>query len=329
MRKAISVIIVISAIFTMTACSNDQTAQDKLKESEEDLASTIGGVFEEYGGWSKAIEDAASSGLYTLPTSKPSSTLKPTEDPTATPNLTARPETTEEPSNESESTAAPEPTPTPKPEETITAGQRNALKKASDYLSFMPFSYESLIGQLEYEKFTHEESVYAADHCGADWNEQALEKAKSYLRIAAFSYSGLKDQLEYEKFTADQAQYGVDHCGADWKEQAAKKAESYLEMMSFSRDGLIDQLIYEGFTREEAVYGVDQAGLSSTKHQQIKKPRRCWRTSEGSPRRTGWSIKTSASYIVPPDPGKSNSPSIFMPKISRSPLRTWREIGRG
>lgn len=142
------------------------------------------------------------------------------------------------------------------PADQMTIGQRNALESAKSYLSFSEFSYTGLIEQLEYEKYSHEDAVYAADHCGADWNEQALKSAKSYLEYSAFSYTGLIEQLEYEGFTNDQATYGVDNSGADWNEQAAKSAKSYLEYSSFSREGLIEQLEYEGFTHEQAVYGV-------------------------------------------------------------------------
>lgn len=142
-----------------------------------------------------------------------------------------------------------------------TTGQKNALSKAKQYLDYSPFSYLGLIDQLEYEKFSHEEAVYAADNCGADWNEQALEKAESYLDFSAFSYKGLAEQLKYEKYTDEQATYAVDNCNADWNEQAALKAESYLSFSSFSRNGLIDQLEYEGFTHEQAVYGVEVNGF--------------------------------------------------------------------
>lgn len=142
----------------------------------------------------------------------------------------------------------------------VTAGKRNALKSAKNYLSFAAFSYEGLIGQLEYEKYSHDDAVYAADNCGADWNEQALKSAKNYLSFTAFSYAGLIQQLEYEQFTKEQATYGADNCGADWNEQAAKSAENYLSMMSFSKDGLIEQLEYEGFTHEQAVYGAEKNG---------------------------------------------------------------------
>ncbi len=141
-----------------------------------------------------------------------------------------------------------------------TLGQSNALKSAKSYLSYSAFSYEGLINQLKYEKYTHDEAVYAANNCGANWNEQALKSAKSYLNYTSFSYKGLIGQLEYEQFTYSQAKYAADNCGANWNEQAKKTAASYLKFSSFSREALIEQLKYEGFTHEQAVYGVEANG---------------------------------------------------------------------
>lgn len=141
-----------------------------------------------------------------------------------------------------------------------TTGQKNALRSAKSYLNYSAFSYQGLVEQLEYEKYSHEDAVYAADNCGADWNEQALKSAITYLDYSAFSYSGLIEQLEYEGFTHEQAVYGADNCNADWNQQAAKSAEAYLDYSSFSRDSLIDQLEYEGFTREQAIYGAEANG---------------------------------------------------------------------
>jgi uncharacterized Zn ribbon protein len=142
----------------------------------------------------------------------------------------------------------------------ISSDQRNALSKAGEYLRYTAFSYSGLIEQLEYEGFTHDESVYAADNCDADWSEQAAKKAEDYLDFSAFSRSGLIEQLEYEGFTQDESVYAADNCDADWNEQAAKKAKEYLDFSSFSRSSLIEQLEYEGFTHEQAVYGVEQNG---------------------------------------------------------------------
>lgn len=98
---------------------------------------------------------------------------------------------------------------------TQTMGQKNALNKAKDYLYVLPFSRESLIEQLErYDKYSHEDAVYAVDNCGADWNEQAARKAKDYLEILSFSKSGLIEQLErYDGFTHEQAVYGAEQNG--------------------------------------------------------------------------------------------------------------------
>lgn len=148
--------------------------------------------------------------------------------------------------------------PTTKPN--ISKGQENALKKAQSYIYHSAFSYNELIEQLEFEKFTHEEAIYGADNCGADWNAEALESAKSYIKMSGFSYNGLIEQLEYEKFTSEQAQYGVDNCGADWNQQAADSAASYLKTFDFSREELIEQLLYEGFTQEQAEYGASANG---------------------------------------------------------------------
>ena len=84
-------------------------------------------------------------------------------------------------------------------------GQKNALETAKAYLDYMPFSYSGLIEQLEYEKYSTADAVYAADNCGADWDEQAKAAAANYLDVMSFSYSGLVEQLEYEGFTHEQA----------------------------------------------------------------------------------------------------------------------------
>lgn len=155
----------------------------------------------------------------------------------------------------------PNPTPTPTPNTKPTTSQKNALAKAKEYLDFIGFSRDGLIGQLEYEKFSHADAVYAVENCGANWRDQAVRKAKEYLNNIAFSYSGLVDQLVFEKFSNADAVYAVDKCGANWNEQAAKKAKDYLKITSFSRAGLIDQLEFDGFTNAQAVYGVNAAGL--------------------------------------------------------------------
>ena len=92
-------------------------------------------------------------------------------------------------------------------------GEQNALKKAYQYLEYNAFSYTGLIDQLEFEGFSTNEATYAADACGADWNEQAALKAQQYLKYSAFSRSELIDQLEFEGFTHSQAVYGAEQNG--------------------------------------------------------------------------------------------------------------------
>lgn len=95
----------------------------------------------------------------------------------------------------------------------ITAGQSNVLASAKLYLETMPFSYTGLIDQLVYEGYSTEDATYAADNCGADWNEQAAKSAKNYLDIMPFSRDGLIEQLEFEGYTHEQAVYGVEQNG--------------------------------------------------------------------------------------------------------------------
>lgn len=95
----------------------------------------------------------------------------------------------------------------------LTPGQENALKTAKSYLEYSAFSYQGLINQLVYEKYSTDDATFAADNCGADWNEQAAKSAKSYLEYSSFSRDGLIEQLEYEGFTHDQAIYGVEANG--------------------------------------------------------------------------------------------------------------------
>ena len=83
----------------------------------------------------------------------------------------------------------------------MTTGQRNALRKAEDYLSYSAFSREGLINQLEFEGYEENDIIFAVDNVTVDWNEQCYKKAKSYLQYSAFSKQGLIDQLEFEGFT--------------------------------------------------------------------------------------------------------------------------------
>ncbi len=94
-----------------------------------------------------------------------------------------------------------------------TVSQKNAVKKAKEYLSFTAFSRDGLVEQLVYEKFSNEDAVYGADKSGGDWMAQAAKKAKDYMSQSSFSRQGLIDQLIYEKYTPEQASHGADSVG--------------------------------------------------------------------------------------------------------------------
>lgn len=132
-------------------------------------------------------------------------------NPTSTKTTTTTSSTTQTTASQPSATAAPTPTPEPTPE--ITTSQKNALRSAKSYLGYTAFSYSGLISQLEYEKYSSEDATYAADNCGADWNEQAAKAAKQYLDYTSFSREGLIDQLLYEGYTEEQAEYGVNSVG--------------------------------------------------------------------------------------------------------------------
>ena len=67
--------------------------------------------------------------------------------------------------------------------------------------------------QLKFDGYSDEEAAFAADNCGADWNEQAVKSAKQYLDLMSFSRDGLIDQLEFDGYTSEQASQAADAVG--------------------------------------------------------------------------------------------------------------------
>ena len=143
--------------------------------------------------------------LSTTTTERPTTT---TEAPTTT--TTAAPTTT---------TAAPTTTTAPKPQ--VTTSQAQALGAAQDYFDAgMHFSRQGLIEQLSSEYgsgFSVADATFAADHCGADWNEQAAGAAQDYLDAGMhFSREGMIEQLSSaygSQFTKAQAEFGASAVG--------------------------------------------------------------------------------------------------------------------
>lgn len=98
---------------------------------------------------------------------------------------------------------------TPELSADLSVSQKNALAAAEQYLSISAFSRTGLIQQLKYDQYSEEDATYAADNCGADWNEQAANAAMQYLEISPFSKAELIAQLKYDGFTDEQADYGA------------------------------------------------------------------------------------------------------------------------
>ncbi len=86
----------------------------------------------------------------------------------------------------------------------LTNGQRNALIKAHRLLSLHP-SYDFLATNLltTCEGFSIEDAKFAADHCGADWDEQALLHAQDLMNEGK-SKKGIIDDLRFYEFTEAQ-----------------------------------------------------------------------------------------------------------------------------
>ncbi|WNO27313.1 lipoprotein [Gordonia phage Kwekel] len=94
-------------------------------------------------------------------------------------------------------------------DDNLTAGQRNAVDKAQDYLEYSAFSRSGLIKQLAFEGFSDADATFAVDSLDTDWNAQAVKKAAEYMDYSSFSQQGLVDQLVFEGFTQAEAEHGA------------------------------------------------------------------------------------------------------------------------
>lgn len=102
----------------------------------------------------------------------------------------------------------------------LTGPQRNAIRSAKNYLSFMAFSRDGLIDQLSSsygDGYERADAIVAVDSLSVDWNEQAKRSAEQYLTMMGFSCAGLIEQLSSDagdKYTQSQASYGAQQAGA-------------------------------------------------------------------------------------------------------------------
>lgn len=91
-----------------------------------------------------------------------------------------------------------------------TSEQQKALDRAKEYLNNLPLSHDGLITQLEYDGYSNADATYAADNCGADWNQQAAKMAEQTLTTGSYTRDSMIQKLQSDGFTKDQAAYGAD-----------------------------------------------------------------------------------------------------------------------
>ena len=102
----------------------------------------------------------------------------------------------------------------------LTTSQKNAVRKAEQYLDFKAFSRDGLIQQLSSQHgdgFSKADATAAVDSLTVDWNEQAAKAGKAYLDMQGFSCKGLIQQLSSkhgDQYTKAQAEYGAKQAGA-------------------------------------------------------------------------------------------------------------------
>lgn len=87
----------------------------------------------------------------------------------------------------------------------LTTGQRNALIKTHKLINSIHPSYDFLVTNLltTLEGFSLEEAKFAAEYCGANWDEQALLCAKDLMNEGE-SKNGIIEELRFYMFTEAQ-----------------------------------------------------------------------------------------------------------------------------
>ena len=75
-------------------------------------------------------------------------------------------------------------------------------------------SKDGIIDQLIYDGCEEDDAAFAANHCGADWNEQADRFVKEFFLEYGYDREELIDKLiTNAKFTQKQAEYAADQNG--------------------------------------------------------------------------------------------------------------------
>ena len=174
-------------VCALVGCADYESTKDKEQNSKNISETTIASETTTITSFTEKTIDSKNTSTTKATDSSETSTEAPTEPKTEAP------------------------TEPPKPEETLS--QKNAVRSAKSYIDLQGFSYDGLVKQLEFEKYFHEDAVYGADNCGADWFAEAAESAKSYMDLMPMSRDELIGQLEFEGFTSEQAEYGAQSVG--------------------------------------------------------------------------------------------------------------------
>lgn len=98
-------------------------------------------------------------------------------------------------------------------ETTASSRLDEAVELAKEYYNNCVLSYPQLIYDIEGEGYTHEEAVYAADNCGADWFAKAKEYAEGFIELGTTTHDDLVELLEHVGFTHEEAVYGAEANG--------------------------------------------------------------------------------------------------------------------
>ena len=138
----------------------------------------------------------------------------------------------------------------------ISESQKAALSKAIARTYTIPYSHVKLVNQLMEDGFSFEDAKFAADNCGADWNENAVWRVDVYFDIRPFSYKMLVNQLEYDGFTEDEIEYAAENRGKDWNEQAVIMAKACIRSGMDNKMRIIGYLEEHGFEDEQINYAM-------------------------------------------------------------------------
>lgn len=94
----------------------------------------------------------------------------------------------------------------------LTLSQKNAFIKADFLVNDLHYSYDYLVYALVTEEgFSIEDAKFAADNCGADWDQQAVLWIESF--GSGYSRAGLIEVMRWNRFTDEQIEKALSEVG--------------------------------------------------------------------------------------------------------------------